>query len=144
MILRLESFDSPAEIEMPPANRPIRGVAILFAGSNVADKDGAIVGEGSRIVSPSMRQVADHLACAGYASLRYNKRFVTDATSVNRERFDRLHGRDLVADGVPRLRLSAPGQALRNCRSFWWAGVRVPLSLRPSPRSSTASALGAE
>lgn len=106
VVLQLEGFDSPAEIEMPPASMQARGVAVLFAGSDVADKDGAIVGDGDRVISRPLRQVADQLACAGYASLRYNKRYVTDATMVDRERFDRLNGRDLVADGRAAIELA--------------------------------------
>lgn len=97
--LRLADFASPAEIVRPPIHRPLRAVAVLFAGSDVADLDGAIVGIGGRIVSRPLRQVADRLACAGIASLRYDKRYVTGATSVDRARFDKLDGIDLAADG---------------------------------------------
>lgn len=99
VVVQLADFQSPAEIEMPPFGKRLRGVAVLFAGSDVADKDGAIVGVSGEIVSRPLRQVADRLACAGYASVRYNKRYVTDATTVDRVRFDRLNGTDLVADG---------------------------------------------
>ena len=76
-----------------------RGVAVLFAGSDVADLDGAVAGRGAKIVSRPLRQVADRLACAGVASLRYSKRYVTGPTTVDREKFDRLTGKDLAADG---------------------------------------------
>lgn len=97
--LRLADFDSPAEIVRPPAGVVARGVAVLFAGSDIADLDGAVVGRGDAIVSRPLRQIADRLACAGIASLRYNKRYVTGATSADRTRFDRLNGRDLADDG---------------------------------------------
>ena len=84
---------------MPPAGHAPRGVMVLFAGSDVADLDGAIAGAGDAIVSRPMRQVADRLACAGFASIRYNKRYVTGATTVDRAKFDTLTGADLVADG---------------------------------------------
>jgi dienelactone hydrolase len=61
--------------------------------------DGAIEGAEGRIISRPMRQIADRLACAGFASLRYNKRFVTGPTTVDRARFDALSGSDFVADG---------------------------------------------
>ena len=99
VVLRLGDFDSPAELERPPAGVRTRGVAVLFAGSDVADLDGAVVGPDDRIVSRPLRQVADRIACAGFASVRYNKRYVTGAATVDRVRFDRLDGSDLAADG---------------------------------------------
>lgn len=101
----LPGFASPAEIVTPPAHRRVRGALVLFPGSDVADMDGAIEGRSGVIVSRPLKQVADRLACAGFASLRYNKRFVTGATSVDRERFDRLSGADLAADGRTALAL---------------------------------------
>lgn len=97
--LRLADFDSPAEIVRPPVSVVARGVAVLFAGSDIADLDGAVVGRGDAIVSRPMRQIADRLACAGVASLRYNKRYVTGATAADKTRFDRLNGSDLAVDG---------------------------------------------
>lgn len=61
--------------------------------------DGAIEGKGGAIVSRPMRQVADRLACAGFASLRYNKRYVTGPTMVDRAKFDALNGSDFASDG---------------------------------------------
>ena len=95
----LSDFQSPAEIVTPPEGIPKRGLLVLFAGSDVADMDGAIVGPEGAIVSRPMRQVADRLACAGFASLRFNKRYVSGATTVDRNKFDTLDGADLVADG---------------------------------------------
>lgn len=97
--LALADFTSPAEIVMPPAGVRAIGVAVLFAGSDVADMDGAVLGRGGKIVSRPLRQVADRLACAGVATLRYNKRHVTGPTAVEREKFDRLTGDDLLQDG---------------------------------------------
>lgn len=112
VVLRLADFDSPAEVELPPAGTRPRGVAVLFAGSDVADKDGAVVDRAGRIVSRPLRQVADRLACAGYASVRYNKRYVTDATTVDREKFGRLAGADLLADGRAALAFARARPAL--------------------------------
>ena len=95
----LPGFASPAELVLPPAAMPRRGVLVLFPGSDVADMDGAIEGANGAIVSRPMRQIAEHLACAGFASLRYNKRFVTGPTTVDRAKFDALNGADFAADG---------------------------------------------
>jgi hypothetical protein len=51
------------------------------------------------IVSRPMRQVAERLACSGFASLRYNKRYVTGPTTVDRAKFDALNGVDFADDG---------------------------------------------
>lgn len=97
--IRLADFDSAAEIAAPPAGLRVRAVAVLFAGSDIADKDGTIVGADDAVVSRPLRQVADRLACAGIASLRYAKRYVTGATTADRAKFDRLTGADLATDG---------------------------------------------
>ena len=97
--LALPGFYSPGEIVRPPRDVPIRGLLILFQGSDLADLDGAIEGAGDIIVSRPMRQVADRLACAGYASLRYNKRYVTGSMTADRDKLDTLNGIDLAADG---------------------------------------------
>lgn len=97
--ISLPDFASAAEIVLPPVGRQPKGLLLLFPGSDVADMDGAIEGAGGTIISRPMRQVADRLACAGFASMRYNKRFVTGPTTVDRARFDKLNGVDFVADG---------------------------------------------
>ena len=95
----MPTFASPAELVSPPMGMPPRGVLVLFPGSDVADMDGAIEGAKGVIVSRPMRQIAEHLACAGFVSLRYNKRFVTGPTTVDRNKFDALNGADFAADG---------------------------------------------
>ncbi len=95
----LPNFLSPAEIVFPPSGTPPRGLLVLFPGSDVADMDGAIEGAGGSIVSRPMRQVADRLACAGLATLRYNKRYVTGPTTVDRTKFDAMNGADFASDG---------------------------------------------
>ena len=95
----LPGFASLAELVMPPSGTSQRGVLVLFPGSDVADMDGAIEGADGAIVSRPMRQIADHLACGGFVSLRYNKRFVTGPTTVDRGKFDVLNGVDFAADG---------------------------------------------
>ena len=132
VVLRLAGFDSPAEIELPPAGTRPRGVAILFAGSDVADKDGAIVGDTGRVIARPLRQVADRLACGGYASLRYNKRYVTGATTVDRARFDRLTGSDLVADGRAAIALVRTRAALAGLSLVvvgWSQGTTVAMAV---------------
>ena len=97
--LMFSDFASSGELESPPAGTGIRGVAVLFAGSDVADKDGSIVSRDGRIISRPLRQIADRLACSGYATVRYNKRYVSGATEVDRPKFDAMTGADLAADG---------------------------------------------
>ena len=97
--VKLPDFASSAEIVTPPLGMLPRGLLVLFPGSDVADMDGAIEGRGGVIISRPMRQVADRLACAGYASLRYNKRYVTGPVNVDRAKFDLLNGIDLASDG---------------------------------------------
>lgn len=95
----LPGFASPGEIALPPAGTTPRGFLVLFPGSDVADMDGSIGGANDVVVSRPMRQVADRLACAGFASLRLNKRYVTGPTTVDREKFDALNGTDFASDG---------------------------------------------
>lgn len=99
VVVELPGFRSPAEILRPPSGTPLRGLLVLFPGSDVADMDGAIEGPKGVIVSRPMRQVAVRLACSGFASLRYNKRYVTGPTTVDRAKFDALNGSDFASDG---------------------------------------------
>ena len=97
--LQLPGFSSPGEITLPPRGVAVRGMLVLFGGSDVADMDGAVAGVDGAVVSRPMKQIAQRLACAGFASLRFNKRYVTGPTSVDREKFDALSGPDFAADG---------------------------------------------
>ena len=102
--IALPDFASSAEVVFPPLGIAHRGVLVLFPGSDVADLDGAIQGPRGDIISRPMRQVADRLACSGFASLRYNKRYVTGPTSVDRAKFDAMNGADFADDGRIALR----------------------------------------
>ena len=97
--LALPGFASPGEIVTPPRGAPVRGLLVLFPGSDIADLDGAVVGTDDVIVSRPIQQVANRLACAGFVTLRYNKRFVTGPTSADRAKFDALSGADFASDG---------------------------------------------
>lgn len=130
--LRLAGFDSPAEIVSPPATVRARGVAVLFAGSDVADLDGAILGDRDQVVSRPLRQVADRLACAGYASIRYNKRWVTGSATVDRAKFDTLTGADLAADGRAALAFVRSRPALARLPAAlvgWSEGTTVAMAV---------------
>ena len=130
--LALPGFNSPAEIVTPPRGRPLRGLILLFAGSDVADLDGAVEGRGDVIVSRPLRQVADRLACAGFASFRYNKRFVTGPMSADRSKFDVLNGPDLAADGRAALAFARGRPALATLPVGlvgWSEGTTVALAV---------------
>lgn len=139
--LRLGGFDARGEIERPGAGMPIRGLAVMFAGSDVADLNGTIVDTQDRVVSQPMRQIADRLACAGIASIRYNKRFVTGPASVDRPRFDRLNGSDLAADGRTALAFARSREDLAAAPLIligWSEGTTVAMALahdQPPPRA---------
>lgn len=108
----LVGFASPAELVRPPARTPTRGLLVLFPGSDVADMDGAIEGPSGAIISRPMRQVAYRLACSGFATLRYNKRYVTGPTTVDRAKFDVLNGTDFASDGQAALTFAKSRQGL--------------------------------
>lgn len=130
--IRLADFDSPAEIETPPPGIPVRAVAVLFAGSDVADMDGTIVDALDRPVSRPLRQIADRLACSGIASIRYNKRYVTGPYTVDRVRFDRLNGTDLAADGRAALALARARPAFAQLPAVvvgWSEGSTVAMAV---------------
>ena len=132
LTVHLADFDSPAELETPPGATPIKGLAILFAGSDVADRDGAIVDDADHVLSRPLHQMADALACGGYASFRYNKRWVTGTTAVNRARFDLLSGTDLANDGRTALQFAANQPAMRNLPILlfgWSEGTTVAMAV---------------
>lgn len=101
--VHLADATSRAEVMMPPRGRKAVALVELFPGSDVADLDGAVTDRDGRILSRPLLQVAERLACAGYISLRYDKRYVTGPTHVDRPKFDKLNGSDLVDDGVAAL-----------------------------------------
>ncbi|WP_242137655.1 alpha/beta hydrolase [Sphingomonas sp. TREG-RG-20F-R18-01] len=136
--LPLPGFSSAAEVEMPPAGVAARGVLILFAGSDVADMDGAIAGVGGTIVSRPMLQVADRLACAGFVSFRYNKRYVSGPTTVDRAKFDQLNGVDLAADGRAAIAFVRGRSDLRDLPLGlvgWSEGTTVAMAVAAGDRS---------
>jgi uncharacterized protein len=142
--LQLPDFVSAAELVSPPNGRRPRGLLILFSGSDVADMDSAIVGAGGVIVSRPMRQVADTLACAGFITMRYNKRFVTGSTTVDRAAFDTLNGVDFANDGRAALAFAKQHLGSLNLPIGlvgWSEGTTVAMSVAASEPSIRAVVL---
>ncbi len=140
----LPGFLAPAEIVSPPRGMSPRGMLVLFPGSDVADMDGAIEGVGGIIISRPMRQVADRLACAGFTSLRYNKRFVSGPTNVDRAKFDALNGSDFASDGNAALAFARtrPGLAKLPLALVGWSeGTTVATAVASSDPSVRALVL---
>lgn len=135
LALPLPDATSAAELVTPPPGTPRRGVIVLFPGSDVADMDGAIEGSDHTIISRPMLQVADRLACAGFVSFRYNKRYVTGTISVDRAKFDRLNGADFAADGraaVAFVTARAEARALPLGLLGWSEGSTVAMAVAAS------------
>jgi len=91
-----------------------------------------------------MRQVADRLACAGFVSLRYNKRFVTGSTNVDRVKFDGLNGADFASDGRTALALALSRRDMTGLPVGlvgWSEGTTVALSVASSEPSVRAVVL---
>ena len=142
--VRLADFESSAELVTPPAGQPVKALVILFAGSDVADMDSAIADEQNHIVSRPLREIADALSCAGYASFRYNKRWVTGATTVDRAKFDQLSGVDLANDGRSALRFAENLPAMRNVPTVlagWSEGTTVAMAVAKTERKVRAVVL---
>lgn len=142
--LALPDFASAAELVTPPPGVIRRGIVVLFPGSDVADMDGAIEGGNGTIVSRPMLQVADRLACAGIASLRYNKRYVTGPTTVDREKFDTLNGADFAADGHAAVAFVKARADLRNLPLGlvgWSEGTTVAMAVSATDPAVHAVAL---
>jgi dienelactone hydrolase len=134
----------PAEIVLPPSAMPRLGLLVLFPGSDVADMDGAIEGARGAIVSRPMRQVADRLACTGFASLRYNKRFVTGPTTVDRAKFDALNGADFANDAQAALAFARarPGLTTLPVGLVGWSeGTTIAVDVAARDRSIAAVVL---
>ena len=129
--LALPGVSSRAEILRPPSGRP-RAVMVLIHGSDVADLDGSIVGKDGRVVSTPLKDVAVAMACAGVATIRYDKRFVSGADKVDRAAFAKLKLQDLLADA---------GTALDEARSRPDLGDVPPLVYGWSEGTTVAAAL---
>lgn len=93
---------SRAEILRPPVARP-RAIMVLIHGSDVADLDSSVVDAKGAVIATPLRDVATALACGGVATIRYDKRFVTGAATVDRDAFAKLRLQDLLADAVTAL-----------------------------------------
>ncbi|WP_404366330.1 serine aminopeptidase domain-containing protein [Sphingomonas sp. MMS24-J45] len=142
--MSLPDFSSAAELVMPPQGVAQRGIVVLFPGSDVADMDGAIEGVNGTVVSRPMLQVANRLACAGIASFRYNKRYVTGPTTVDRAKFDTLNGVDFAADGraaVAFVKARANLQKLPLGLVGWSEGTTVAMAVSASDPSVRALVL---
>lgn len=135
---RVEAFQLPlpgtssrAEILRPPSGRSL-GVMVLIHGSDVADLDGSVVGKGGRIVSTPLKDVAAAMACAGVATIRYDKRFVSSADKVDRTAFDKLKLQDFLADAGTALdaaRLRADLRSVPPMAFGWSEGTTVAAAL---------------
>ena len=142
--LSLPGFASAATLVTPPQGVTRRGIVVLFPGSDVADMDGAIEGVNGTIVSRPMLQVANRLACAGIASFRYNKRYVTGPTTVDRAKFETLNGADFAADGraaVAFVKARADLQKLPLGLVGWSEGTTVAMAVSATDPSVRALVL---
>ena len=129
---------------MPPQGVTRRGIVVLFPGSDVADMDGAIEGVNGTIISRPMLQVANRLACAGISSFRYNKRYVTGPTTVDRAKFDTLNGADFAADGRAAVALVKARADLQNLPLGlvgWSEGTTVAMAVSATAPSIRALVL---
>ncbi len=129
--LALPGASSRAEILRPPSGR-VRGVMVLIHGSDVADLDSSIVGKGGRIVSTPLKDVAVAMACAGIATIRYDKRFVSGAEKVDRAAFDKLKLQDFLADAGTALDAARSRADLSRVPAFvfgWSEGTTVAAAL---------------
>ena len=131
--LSLPGAASRAEILRPPGGTA-SAVMVLIHGSDVADLDNSIVGAGGRVVSTPLRDVAVAMACAGIATIRYDKRHVTGPDKVDRTAFDKLNLQDFLADA---------GFALDAARSRPDLAKVAPLAFGWSEGTTVAAALAA-
>ncbi len=139
LTLKLGGALSRAEILRPPGG-PSRAIMVLIHGSDVADLDNSIVGAGGRIVSTPLKDVATAMACAGIATIRYDKRFVSGPDTVDRAAFDKANLNDFLADATTALEAAKALPDLRAVPELvfgWSEGTTVAAALaakRPSIR----------
>ena len=139
-LLPLRGTSSRAEILMPPSQRPL-AVMVMIHGSDVADLDNSVVGADGAIVSTPLKDVAIAMACAGIATIRYDKRFVSGPSKVDRAEFDKSDLRDFLADAELALENAKTRPALHSIPEFvfgWSEGTTVAAALavkRPSIRA---------
>lgn len=129
--LALPGAGSRAEILRPSSGRSL-GIMVLIHGSDVADLDGSTVGKGGRIVSTPLKDVAVAMACAGVATIRYDKRFVSGADKVDRTAFDKLKLQDFLADAGTALDAARSRRDLRSAPLMvfgWSEGTAVAAAL---------------
>ena len=129
--LQLKGTASRAEILMPPAEKPL-ALMVLIHGSDVADLDGSVVGSADEIISTPLKDVAVAMACAGIATVRYDKRFVTGATTVDREKFGKATLQDFLGDAETALQAAKGHGRLQTVPELafgWSEGTTVAAAL---------------
>lgn len=137
LTLTLGNAPSRAEIVRPQRGHP-KAIMVLIHGSDVADLDNSIVGPGGTIVSTPLKDVARAMACAGIATIRYDKRFVSGPEKVDREAFDKANLNDFLADAVVALDAAKQRPDLRAVPELafgWSEGTTVAAALAVKRRS---------
>ncbi|MBB6100153.1 hypothetical protein HNR42_003623 [Deinobacterium chartae] len=98
----LGDFTTRAQLTLPSGKGPFPTV-LLIPGSGPSDLDASIYRydlEGPQLVSRNFKTLAEQLADAGIASVRYNKRYVSGAEDVDFARYGQLTLKDLLSDAA--------------------------------------------
>lgn len=115
---------------------------VLIHGSDVADLDNSVVDAAGKVISTPLKDVATAMACAGIATIRYDKRFVSGPDKVDRSAFDKATLVDFLADAGIALDTAKARRDLKALPEFvfgWSEGTTVAAALavrRPRVRGA--------
>ena len=124
--VQLGDFETRAELTYPAdATRALPTVLLVHAGFP-SDMDGTFVEDG-KLISKNLLTIAEHLGSQGFASVRYNKHYVNNASDVD-SRYENLKIADFVTDAKTVLKTLLENQVVDPKRMFilgWSEGALV-------------------
>ncbi len=97
LTVKLGDFKTKAQLTLPEGEGPFPGV-LLVHPSGPLDMNVTVLDDNGKIKAQNFKVLAEHLSSNGFAVLRYNKRYVSNYSDYDEEKYRTLRGPMLLAD----------------------------------------------